>query len=144
MQDDPATPGAHTATITLPRFNDRPLRFTGRVLAGHSTQRDSGPAETRWWLLSLYETQAGQFVLALAYRTRWQGEDGVDLAWHARDAGELMQRLQAQDPLQFATGLLAVQQRRDPASPDPRFAALRQAWGIAVAGLLANFPEQLP
>jgi hypothetical protein len=68
---------------------------------------------------------------------------GVDLAWHARDAGELTQRLKAQDPLEFATGLRALQQRRESGEYDPRAAAVRQAWGIAVSGLLANFPESI-
>lgn len=129
--------------ITLPRWNDRPLSFTGRVLAGHTTQRDSGPCETRWWRLELYETAGGHWVAALAYRTRWQGEDGVDLAWHAQDPAQLAAQLQAQDPLQFATGLIALQQRREATGPDPRALAITQAWGIAVAALLTDFPEHV-
>ncbi|AVQ00275.1 hypothetical protein C7S18_23550 (plasmid) [Ahniella affigens] len=133
--------------ITLVRAGDRPLAFNGTKIASSETFRDQGPNESRHWTLTLYKTEAGKYVLAAAFRTRWRGEEPGDLAWHADTASELVAHLKQQDPLQYATGLLALQSRSSPATPsltDPRAVALLNAWAVAVSDLLSQFPEEIP
>jgi hypothetical protein len=75
-------------TITLQRTGDRPLQFSGEELAGASSHRHDGACNTRWHELTLYRTEAGQYVLHVGYRTRWQGEHDHDAVFtHATPEG---------------------------------------------------------
>lgn len=133
--------------MTLPRAGDRPLRFEGREIATATTRRDDGPNSSRYWQLTLYVTASGQHVLAAAYRSRWDGEENVDLAWHSATPDDLVLAIKGLDPLRYATGLMALQQRRQSdadARPDPRVLALTSAWGVAVSTILKAFPEDIP
>lgn len=70
-------------TFTLPRTGDLPLRFEGEFLAESSSHRHQGPGQNRWHELAIYRTAAGTYVLAITYRSCWQGEDDHHWVEHA-------------------------------------------------------------
>lgn len=59
---------------TIERDGERPLRFTGELVAADDSHEHSGPASNRWIELRLYRTKAGKFVAQRVGRTCWQGE----------------------------------------------------------------------
>lgn len=61
-------------TFTLPRTGDRPLQFDGEQIAETDSRQTQGPCQTRWYELALYRTDGGKYVIAIGYRTQWQGE----------------------------------------------------------------------
>lgn len=44
---------------------------------------------------TLYQTDAGRWVLAIRHRTQWQGERTTDAAIHADNRGDLIHVIQA-------------------------------------------------
>lgn len=76
-------------THTLPRSGGAPLRFEGDKLGEQTTRVSSGFRNNRWHELTLYRKADGRLVLAIAYRTCWQGEEPRDDVLLADDADEL-------------------------------------------------------
>ena len=62
----------------LPRTGDRPVEFSGEKIAAANSQQIQGPCQTRWYELSLYYTESRKYVVAIGYRTQWQGELSED------------------------------------------------------------------
>jgi len=60
--------------ITIPRTGDRPLQFDGDLIAEATSRQQQGPCQSRWYELALYRTASGKYVVAIGYRTQWQGE----------------------------------------------------------------------
>lgn len=58
----------------LERDDDRPLRFTGELLAEASSKRHEGPASNRWQELRLYRSAAGKLIAQRIGRTIWVNE----------------------------------------------------------------------
>lgn len=87
-------------TVTLRRSGQPPLRFRGELLAESDGERQAGKEHNRWHELAVYRTAGGQFVVRIAYRTRWEGE--LD-----RDAAEVTD----------APGVAAALRDYDPAAP---------------------------
>ena len=73
------------STFTLPRTGDRPLQFDGELIAETDSRQQQGPCQNRWYELALYRTDGGKHVVAIGYRTQWQGELHRDEA-HVEDA----------------------------------------------------------
>lgn len=125
-------------TLTLPRSGQRPLRFTGTLLADGDTKRDSGPCNTRWWAVEVYQTEAGRYVLSLQWHTRWQGEQEHDAAFTAESLDEVAALLERADPLTYLIGF--------PHSGDGKYAerqrhiekSLTQAWAALVSEILGE------
>lgn len=61
-------------TFTLPRTGDRPLQFDGERIASTDSRQPQGPCNNRWYELGLYRTASNKYVVAIGYRTQWQGE----------------------------------------------------------------------
>lgn len=127
---------------TLPRSGKRALSFAGERIAGDSTLADNGPGNTRWWTVAVYRSDAGHYVLALEWHTRWQGEISSQSA-EIYDALEAVaDALEAHDPLCRLIGF--------PASGDGKYAArqqhietmLRQSWAALVSELLGELGVQ--
>jgi hypothetical protein len=65
--------------ITLPRSGDAPLTFLGELLAESDGSGQCGRTNNRWYELEIYRVAgercgAGDYVVSIGYRTRWQGE----------------------------------------------------------------------
>ena len=90
--------------FTLPRTGDRALSFTGERLATADTRTREGFGQSRWHELALYRTEGGRYVVALGYRTQWQGELPVDWAWTAADEAEAVRYLREHDPMTGVMG----------------------------------------
>lgn len=125
-------------TITLFRSGQRPLRFTGTLLASGDTQTDNGPCNTRWWAVEVYQTAGNRYVLALQWRTRWQGEQENDAAIQAETLEEVAAALERQDPLAHLIGF--------PHSGDGKYAerqrhiekVLAQSWAALASEILGK------
>ena len=74
--------------ITLNRTGDRPVEFTGEEIASADTREHQGPCQNRWWEIALYRNEPGKFVLAIGYRTQWQGEHPTDTVYVCDTAEE--------------------------------------------------------
>jgi hypothetical protein len=59
---------------TIERDDDRPLRFTGEIIAEASSRGIRGPSQNRWQELTLYRTAGGKMIARRVGRTQWQGE----------------------------------------------------------------------
>lgn len=136
------------ATV-LPRTGDRPLAFTGEALAFATSQAASGPAETRWWELSLFRTaiNAGpdatpspRWVLQISYKTRWQGELYLDSVIVADTEEQLTTAAKAFDFLKPVKGFPRGQEDKQNRLLD----TLTQHWNTALSVILSHLgPEQL-
>lgn len=83
---------------TLPRSGMAPLMFRGVLLAESDGQRQAGREQNRWHELAVYVTEAGSYVVRIAYRTRWEGELDRDSAEVVEDAAGVGYTLQDYDP----------------------------------------------
>ncbi|MHC1697765.1 MAG: hypothetical protein AB9919_06855 [Geobacteraceae bacterium] len=90
--------------ITLPRTGDRPLQFQGQEIASSDTRMISGQQANRWHELSLYQTEVGKYVIAIGYRTQWQGELEHDSAIVCGDQASFAEELKQIDPLAHLVG----------------------------------------
>lgn len=127
-------------SIILQRTGDRTLNFTGESLANASTQQHQGPCENRYWDLELYRTQSGQYVIAICYRTRWQGEHDTDAAIKVAAPADLVAAL---DEYDWASRIYGYPRGHD----DKQAELLRRlgdCWDKAVGELLADVePEKI-
>ncbi len=62
----------------------RPLQFDGELIAESDSRQTQGPCQYRWYELELYRPDTGKYVVAIGYRTQWQGELARDEA-HVED-----------------------------------------------------------
>jgi hypothetical protein len=127
------------STYTLPRSGQRPLRFTGTLLADGDTQSDSGPCNTRWWAVEVYQIEySARYVLALQWRTNWQGEQAHDAAIQCESLDAVGTALEQVNPLEHLIGF--------PHSGDGKYAerqrhvekVLVQAWAALVSEILGT------
>ena len=58
--------------ITIQRTGNRPLVFTGELLA---VEPEEWPKGNRWHQLATYRTQGGKYVATCTLFTSWQGEN---------------------------------------------------------------------
>lgn len=128
-------------TITLPRSGQAPLQFTGDQVAESGSRDTKGPCQTRWHEMVVYRAESGKLVLAIEYKTQWQGEHDRFQAWVCETPAGLRERLAEVDPFADLIGF----------PPGAQFDAkrqhtekcLRQCWEGAVSELLAAFPETI-
>ena len=99
--------------IKLSRTGDAPLAFVGVELAREEGLWYGGQQQNRWHELALYQTNAGKFVLAIAYRTQWQGEDQYDEVFVHERMRDIVLTLQHYDPLTRLIGFPARPEYRD-------------------------------
>lgn len=147
---------------TLRRDGDAPLTFRGRLLAEASSQTRSGPTETRWHELALYEVEpdpgaeetraAGvewprEYLVAVGWRTRWQGEGDADAVLLAEDGlplssgAEVALALRQLDPLWAFVGYPPGEAYAE--KQERLRTALLRGWDRAVSDLLATLPAPL-
>lgn len=93
-----------TETITLPRSGHAPLRFTGELIAETDGRAVAGRDHNRWHTLAVYRTSAGRYVVAIGYRTRWEGELDRDLALVCGSPADVAETLLAFDPCDGVQG----------------------------------------
>lgn len=124
---------------SITRTGDRPLVFTGELIAVADGRFHAGQEQNRWHEIRIYRTSGGKYVLQVDYFTRWQGEDNVHYASTHDSAEALANALKVHDPLENVLGY----------PPHPQFAgkqarleeSLRLRWGTLVSKVLAEIPE---
>lgn len=122
--------------VRLTRTGDAPLTFSGRILADVSGKRLGEGDVTRWHDLAIYETAAGQYVVAIAYRTTWKGEMARDTLAVVIDRNELRDALKRYDPVAHVRGVPPGPQL---AEKQARLAAMmRQQWDGLIAMALTE------
>jgi len=84
--------------VTLDRSGDRQLKFRGRRVGAASSRQQSGSLQNRWHELAIYRTDRGRYVVAVAYRTSWQGESSRDYAEPIATAQAAASCLREYDP----------------------------------------------
>ena len=122
--------------ITLTRTGDRPLTFEGEQIATASSGNHDA---TRWHELALYRT-ATRYVLAIAYRTRWEGELGRDDVTVEPDDACVANRLRAYDAAAHVLGYPPGEAYRE-----KQLRMLRQMYARyedAATRLLATLPAE--
>lgn len=115
----------------LTRTGDVPLVFYGRRRAARVGAVGDAP---RWTDVALYQTERGQLVAELIYRTKWKGEHDRHTAMVCRDEAALVEELRTYDPVPPGIGFppgaqfVAKQQRLE--------AALRHDYAERVTSVL--------
>lgn len=131
-------------TYTLPRTGDRPVRFTGEIIALASTRPHQGPCENRWWDLALYRTEVGQYVAAIGYHTQWQRELGRYDAYRCEDAQAVTAALRGHDYLGQVPRLPAGYGEREISREQQRLGMLSRCWEAGITEILSAIePEDL-
>lgn len=90
----------------IERTGQLALQFDGAVIAEESSHIavNGGPLQNRWHELTLYQTRGDQLVLAVAYRSRWQGEHDHHSAEVTSRAGAITALTKHYDPLAWYGG----------------------------------------
>lgn len=88
----------------LERTGDRPLAFEGELLAEASTRTTDGFGSSRWHEMAVYRTHGGRIVLAVTWRTRWQGELDHHDVWILDTADEVADALKGYAPTMYLMG----------------------------------------
>lgn len=70
------------AEFRLTRTGVSALTFSGELIAETSSEVrvNGGALQNRWHELAVYRTDGDQWVAAVGFRSRWQGEHGHDAA----------------------------------------------------------------
>lgn len=89
--------------ITLKRTGDRALSFDGEILATASTRGEKSAAN-RWHEVAVYETKGGAIVVAIQYRTQWEGEVSHDYAEQVATVEAAVTALRGYDPCAYLLG----------------------------------------
>ena len=84
--------------FTLERFGDVPVTFIGEILAEAGSRTSNGATQNRWHELTIYQTQAGNYVAHVLFRSCWQGERDRSTVFVSRTAEELRGDLVNYDP----------------------------------------------
>ena len=94
--------------ISLPRTGTAKLSFQGELIAEASSKRHQGPAENRWFELAVYRRENYEispdgkiicsYVIAIGFRTCWQGELDRDFAEPRGDADSVRTAFESFDP----------------------------------------------
>ena len=121
------------------RSGRRPLIFDGELLAESDGSRRGDREQTRWHDLAVYRTTAGRYVLAGAFRTRYQGEEDVHWAVLCDTPADVGHALASYDPCQGRFGYpvgdaYAERQAR-------LLADLRVRWGAQTSEVLSGLRE---
>ncbi len=127
--------------ITLLRSGQAPLQFLGEKIAATDSRQHQGPCQNRWHEVAIYRVHDGRLVLAIDYRTQWQGEMDRDQAIICSDESELRSRLAEYDPLADVIGFPPGRQFDEKRAYTEKH--LRQCWDAAVSELLEDFPERI-
>jgi hypothetical protein len=118
-------------SVRLTRTGDAPLAFNGRILADVSGKRLGEGDVPRWHDVTIYETAAGQYVVAIAYRTTGKGDLGRDTLAVVADRNELRDALKRYDPVAHVQGVPSGPQS---AEKQARLVAMmRQQWEGLIA-----------
>ncbi len=123
---------------TLTRTGDRPLTFTGEVVASAGGKMHGGQNQNRYHEITVYRTTGGKYVLEVEYCTCWSGEDGRHYAEVCNSPDAIVDALRFCDPLEHLQGFPA-----HPAYADKQARleeSLRQRWGVLVSEVLGELP----
>lgn len=130
-----------TDTIDLPRKGNAPLRFRGELLSEADSKTASGPCQNRWHELKLYRLADGGYVLAIGFRSSWQGEAALDDAIVCQGIDAVRIALQSHDPNGDYEGY-PPGEHYDEKRRRLHDAVLR-GYQMAVSNLLDEFPEEV-
>lgn len=89
---------------TLTRTGNLPLRFEGKLIAEASSKWTNGRENNRWHVLKLYRTESRNYVLAIGFRTQWQGEQNTDVVIIAKSPADIQKRVADFVPLPPGVG----------------------------------------
>jgi len=124
---------------TLTRTGDRPLSFTGELLAVADGRIHSGQEQNRWHEIRVYKTAGGKYVLEIEYCTCWQGENSHHRGSVHSNTDALLANLRDYNPIGRLIGF----------PPHPTYAekqarleeSLRQRWETLVTEIFDEIPD---
>jgi len=129
------------AEVRLLRTGQAPLQFAGELLAESKGKWHKGQDQNRYHDLSIYRTAAGTYVVGVAYRTCWQGEDDWDFA-DTTTAAASVERL-LRDAIELSLGR-AIGYPPSPAYGDRQarmLASLRERYEGQVSAVLEQHDD---
>lgn len=97
-------PGDGPEEVVLPRTGLAPLKFRGELVAWSDGSRQGGREQNRWHELAVYRTAGGKFVVSVEYHTRWQGEQGHEVAAVVDGPADVVRKLAEYDPAEDVQG----------------------------------------
>lgn len=90
--------------FTIQRTGAVPLAFEGEQLTAHSGWMVAGKDQTRWHEVAVYRTTSGRYVVAIAFCTRWEGEEDWYTAAVCDTLDAVAEALEYHDPLAHLVG----------------------------------------
>ena len=105
--------------IKGPRTGEAPLAFEGELLAEASGRLVGGKGRNRWHGVEVYRTAGGKYVLAIAYRTQWQGEQDHREAVVLGSLDEAAEQLRATVPTLHLEGYRTLLANVSPGRESP-------------------------
>ncbi len=124
---------------TLTRTGAAPVRFKGTLLAEADGKMVQGKEQNRYHVLTVYQTEGGQYVLAIDYVALWKGESDHHYASVCKDTWDVVDALQQYVPSDVVQGYppgaqFLERQRRLIQDVSDRF-------DVLVSELLGQHPE---
>lgn len=87
------------------RTGNAPLKFRGELVAEVSSRRVAGAERNRWHEIAVYRTEKSKWVVWVAYRTLWQGEQPHDWADVVATPAGIIELLRVEyDPAEYVKG----------------------------------------
>lgn len=88
----------------LARSGQPPLKFRGTLLKTLDGETLAGRKQERWYVIAVYRTHGGKFVVQIGYRTTWNGEVNHDEAEVVETPAEVNALLRNCDATAMVTG----------------------------------------
>jgi len=108
LEEEHMPPAPEHTTYTLSRDGQRPLRFSGTLLAESQGARWAGKDVNRYHNLAVYQAANGQYLVAWSYRTQWQGEAPHDRVEDYATLEAALSALEAFNPVEWVAGYKAI------------------------------------
>ncbi len=124
---------------TLTRTGAAPVRFKGTLLAEANGKMVQGKEQNRWHTLTMYQTEGGQYVLAITYSSQWKGESDHHFATVCQDAWIVVDVLQAYVPMDVVQGYPPGKQFEE--RQQRLLQDVNDRYDVLVSELLGQHPE---
>jgi len=84
--------------FVLDRTGKAPLKFAGKKIRRSNGRYQNGTEQNRWHVIELFRAQGGKYVLAISYRTLWDGESHEHTVAVCESPSAVIHELESFDP----------------------------------------------
>lgn len=126
---------------TLPRTGQRPIKFTGELIANSTREpvKAKDKDKLRYYELSIYKTESEKYIAVVVYHTEWEDEEPRQDVMVCETAHEVADVLEDYDSSLNVVGFPPGQQFA--ARQERLLDSLRSQYEQQVSEVLAKLPD---